>query len=427
MFFLLPLQSSYLPSSISLPENIPLETVTNHPNVPPQEEKFLYFEPDEGGWNNLRLGFEANLATAFSLNRTLILPPKARVYLLNKGGKIYSFDDIFNIERLRKYMKIITVEEFLLTYKEKNLTKPNGNLLHKAKKGRGRLARSEVGSYFEGISFVPRWNPSEQFLELKSYRNFSPKEERTNEKRYRSYLKRHRKGIVVDEEINKHKVIYFPQCRGENCRMLIQFYSFIYFQDKEKDRELKKLIRDNLFYNDVIIGTAKKIVDKIQKESTKFISAHIRHNDFQYKHAKSTSIDEIKSIILENLPSNLRGGKKILYIATDESHKSFFDPLKQNFKLYFLTDFQDYLKDVDPNFYGMIEQVVASKGDVFIGSWWSTFTAYIDRMRGYNGLEDVSLFYPKTYANEMKKWATPVGLGWWREWPVAWRYENEPL
>lgn len=37
----------------------------------------------------------------------------------------------------------------------------------------------------------------------------------------------------------------------------------------------------------------------------------------------------------------------------------------------------------NPDWVGMIEQVIASTGRIFVGTYWSTFTGYIMRMRGY--------------------------------------------
>lgn len=50
---------------------------------------------------------------------------------------------------------------------------------------------------------------------------------------------------------------------------------------------------------------------------------------------------------------------------------------------------KDYLPEskrnklVNPEWVGMIEQVVAANGRVFVGTYWSTFTSFIVRMRGY--------------------------------------------
>jgi GDP-fucose protein O-fucosyltransferase len=39
---------------------------------------------------------------------------------------------------------------------------------------------------------------------------------------------------------------------------------------------------------------------------------------------------------------------------------------------------------VTANYYGMIDQLVASRGRIFYGCWFSTFTGYINRIRGYH-------------------------------------------
>ena len=54
----------------------------------------------------------------------------------------------------------------------------------------------------------------------------------------------------------------------------------------------------------------------------------------------------------------------------------------------------DILKDgalggVNPNYYGMIESIACSRASVFAGTYWSTFTGYIHRLRGYHGLGEV--------------------------------------
>lgn len=48
------------------------------------EEKFMTFEPDQGGWNNIRMSMESVLAMAVAMGRTLVLPPVQGMYLLDK-------------------------------------------------------------------------------------------------------------------------------------------------------------------------------------------------------------------------------------------------------------------------------------------------------------------------------------------------------
>ena len=86
---------------------------------------------------------------------------------------------------------------------------------------------------------------------------------------------------------------------------------------------------------------------------------------------------------------------EILYIATDEQNKDFFEPFRAHYNVRFLDDYWDRLglQNVDPNYKGMIEIVVASRARVFAGTWFSSFTAYINRLRGYHGMDMKNSYY----------------------------------
>ena len=79
-----------------------------------------------------------------------------------------------------------------------------------------------------------------------------------------------------------------------------------------------------------------------------------------------------------------------------------------------------------------IDQLVSYKSDIFIGTWWSTFTGYVNRMRGYyiaknklDGYEDGTMkswyFTPDERIDEMQVY-WPVRLPiYMREFPTSWR------
>lgn len=71
--------------------------------------------------------------------------------------------------------------------------------------------------------------------------------------------------------------------------------------------------------------------------------------------------------------------KEVVYIATDEKDRSFFEPLEAKYNLRFLDEFTEEagLEALDPNYKGMIDSIVASRGRVFFGTWFSTFSGYI--------------------------------------------------
>ena len=52
-------------------------------------QKYITFEYDIGGWNNIRLALENVIIFAILLKRTLVLPPTMHLYLLNSENLIH--------------------------------------------------------------------------------------------------------------------------------------------------------------------------------------------------------------------------------------------------------------------------------------------------------------------------------------------------
>ena len=167
----------------------------------------------------------------------------------------------------------------------------------------------------------------------------------------------------------------------------------------------------------------------------------VRRGDFQYKSVKITADDWYK---------NTRGlfkNNEIVYIATDERDTSFFLPLAKHYRLRFLSNFTESagLNELDPNIMGMVDTIIASRGRIFVGTWFSTckwelsllslfficipvdslllllVTGYINRMRGYYGMSGTTSFYstPDRKLNT-HKWQNHSKIVTAREWPIAW-------
>ena len=87
---------------------------------------------------------------------------------------------------------------------------------------------------------------------------------------------------------------------------------------------------------------------------------------------------------------------------------------------------------MNTNYYGMLDQLVASKGRTFFGTYYSTLTGYIMRMRGYASVKNKadgylegalkSSFYifPEHFRNAMTQYEGLKGNNWEREFPVSW-------
>jgi hypothetical protein len=81
---------------------------------------------------------------------------------------------------------------------------------------------------------------------------------------------------------------------------------------------------------------------------------------------------------------------------------------------------------VNPNTIGMIESIVCTRAKAFAGTYYSTFTGYIHRLRGYHGLGEDTYYHTKQFLFnlQMKK---SVGHGFSREWRAGWTDDGGEL
>ncbi len=134
------------------------------PNTPDDVERYLTFEPDHGGWNNIRMAMETALVMSHSMGRTLVLPPEQRMYLLDKAHSNgqrneFGFNDFFHLDAIsieHKGFKVITMEEFLTRvgttgelqgmYPPANQTSWSGNT-------------DGLWDYLRTVGYTPEWDP----------------------------------------------------------------------------------------------------------------------------------------------------------------------------------------------------------------------------------------------------------------------------
>ena len=74
---------------------------------------------------------------------------------------------------------------------------------------------------------------------------------------------------------------------------------------------------------------------------------------------------------------------------------------------------------LNPNIHGMVESIVCSRAKRFAGTYHSTFTGYIHRLRGYHGIGEETYYHTPGMLLELRK-NRSVGQGWPREWRAGW-------
>jgi hypothetical protein len=172
------------------------------------------------------------------------------------------------------------------------------------------------------------------------------------------------------------------------------FYTMIY--DK-KMYQISRYIKKHVHYRENIFIEANKIIDYILKNNGDYYSIHIRRSDFLYHYAHvcvpiETIFDNINKII----PI-----KTTLYISTDITDISELKILFDNYNVILLKDIKHLIDwKINEELIGLIEQIICSRGIIFVGTQASTFSNYIYRLRGY--MKDIK--NKKYYINNSSKY-----------------------
>lgn len=440
-------------------------------------KQYLTFEQDDAGFNNMRSSMEVIVVLAHATGRTLVLPPKQKINMLggkNGGEEGWSLNDFFHLDLLAKQhegIDIISTEEYLrertasLTGDADNLPPPPQGRInwdHASKEERKLLA-----SYLRENSVIPQeWDPTECVLGIPSSRGplgldelkkametvaqikpeadyevpwDPPPKDPSVEYRLREILGGRKKLCLYNEKLQEAPVLHIPRDKSDETyfRLLTQWYAFMFFQDHKIDLYYKRFVRDNIRLHDELQCAAARIVTELRQKARdmgdkdgRFHTMHIRRGDFmEWYPITALSAEELYET--SNTEIEKFSGSRVLYIATDERDRSFFDPFRKQYHVFFLSDFDDIANLSDTRFGGMVDQLVASKGEVFWGTFWSTFSAYINRLRGYHatraelpGAErgELNSFYfsPEHKIHQMRQYM-PVKLPlFMRDFPTAW-------
>jgi hypothetical protein len=365
---------------------------------------------------------ETAVMMAIAMGRTLVLPPEQKMYLLGdkRHKNTLGMSDFFHFDSIQAEhkFKVISFEEFLETQAlTGKLTDQTGNPLFPPQNEtnwngmsnswavRDDKKGKKIYNYLYKVSTKLDWNddlclgafPSERGpqgvkrledalqtvlqRDDEDYAKF-PREERRRRRaqtynghptpvnaslvdRMSEVLAERNRLCIYNESLQNAKLIHATG-HGSNSRLLVHFYAMLFFEDWEQDLWTKRFVRDHLRYHDEIQCAAARVVEAVQRISREkgdptgsFDSFHIRRGDFQYKQMHLTASE----IYHNNTAKVLRDGRTV-YIATDERKKEFFEPLRKHYNLLFLDDFQQELGSVNTNYYGMIDQLVAARGQV---------------------------------------------------------------
>lgn len=384
-------------------------------------EKYISFEPWHGGYSNIRMSYEIAAAIAHITNRTLILPPKIYCLFLTEWAKKNTFFDIWTTldkDAIKKEFKCVDFED---VPEYKNLISENqyfekvdrvakiilfgeGEKYYTESEGKDEHLKNQDSCITSNIVMV------DTIIDYDDFNEFA----------------RGRKILNLN---CPDKFIHFPK------NLFGHFFYFVYGNSIQERNRIKERIKNGIKYRKEFYDIAEKVKkiighndcslwDETRHENIyecPYNAIHVRQNDFLYTRPMSakTQIKTLLQDIENRIPNNIP-----LYIATDEKNKALFDHLRAKYNIWFLDNFNLNLK---PHEALIVEQIICSNANMFLGSRDSTYSEYINVLRGYNNksvYHDQGTNFNYNYRKFKRfQWETE-NYGWNRPFDTHWKYEK---
>ena len=352
-----------------------------------QEVKYLSYQPPGGGWNNQRVAFENAVVLAKLLNRTLIVHPLAphqEILRLKNDRKMTGGYETYNLlpeDKLLPLSKVIDLKKLSELVPVKEVTSSHVKFLQKYKhlKWHRVCHNGLVGIW---VDTIPKKTDKEKWKLLRR-RMETKLPSRGDLPLYRRICK---------TELNQLSNTSDRPVWGIWDELSNRTEDMLYFS------EGSLYIRELLFFDKTAVlnshewimrfirfapNIRKRVADVLKAIGRPFNAMHVRRTD----HPLSFRKRQYFWLQLLNIREavNLT---KTLYIATDEENKAWFEPFnKAGYNLFFAEDFSDQLQlgninvAVVQDMLGLCEQLICAHADHFVGSYYSTFTLFIKRLR----------------------------------------------
>ncbi len=193
---------------------------------------------------------------------------------------------------------------------------------------------------------------------------------------------------------------------------------------------------------------------RISESLAPFNAVHIRRGDFRYARLTPRGHCVEGEEVARNLASRLPTEERLIVCTDGSSDDAWFAPLRRTFReVVFLdrllleswrSDFRT-LPHQDDVVLGLLTQLVAERAECFVGTLYSSFTALIQRSRGFGGRPDFLFCYsdwdPRLVPFERCEFipvqdgpyswnrilypVDPSTSSWFRDWPESFEEEAD--
>ena len=319
------------------------------------EKKYISFEPWLGGFSNVRMSYELAIAISIITNRTIILPPKVFCHFLSCHNVLNknSFIDIWDFLDREKFISNILCEDYYNLFEYKHLENEKQYFENVNNIAKCIIFESKDVGWFPNSPIKNNQILTCDIIDQTDFDQFSKNRDIVN--------------LNLEE-----KFIHFPR------NLFGHFYYHIYGKSTNDRNLIKDKIKNSIVYKKEFYDLRNNIKYKLGN----YNSIHIRRNDFVYvrKDFVDYQTKNLLSNLLEKIPTDIP-----LYIATDETDMSYFEELKRHYNIFFISDFY---KDLCLQKSLVVDQLVCVESEIFLGSRLSTFSDYINILRGYENKLD---------------------------------------
>ena len=380
-----------------------------------QQHRYVSFDADIGGLNNIRLGFEYAVVIAAITGRTLVLPPARPWYLINFGpmadgepGGETHLGDIFDLPALSQAIPIMSAEAFI-EQASKRLDIPEEFNKEACKSENKKLCHMHQrwSDWLSANSAIVPWNPYDTLVCVPSVAAVQ------NATELAEHYVDGRTLVEFSPWVNASPIMHFPS--NDKYRSLGPVATMLASVDPELPTLARRLLKHHVRYRSEMFEIANQLIASIGFK--KFNAMHVRRNDFQYEQTQLNAEE-----ILHNV-SPIFDSELPMYIATDETSEEFIQVLSQGRKVYLWKDICAAANldiDIPMKWVGTIEQLICVGAKEFAGTDLSTFSTYIHRLRGYLHGPQGKCYYHSHDNNKKRDTSEFRGRNYLQENPLFW-------
>jgi len=344
--------------------------------------KYISFSPYSSGFSNVVMSYEIAFAFAYLTKRTLILPPDAYILFhptVGPGKK--SFHDIWQL-----FDKEVARHEFDIV-EHKDVPEFQGKL---EKINTWKSYTGDIGKHFTDI-FHYDPPPPHRFIHAGHQVFVNDLSKCASSDDFKMFSSNRE---IID--LNKsEQFLHF-----EN-NLFGHFWYHIYPGNDAQRNILKDKINKTFRYKQRYFDLAQQVKNRIGP----FNAIHIRRNDFFIQYGKGLETVSTETKLLDEIDKIEKFKGLPLYISTDESNKDFFNEVRKKYNIYFYQDFGFELPKLDET---IMEQVICSEAEFFLGTYLSTYTKRINLIRGLAGKQADDFMGINSVRNKTREFDMPL-------------------